>query len=345
MIRRALLTVSVTLGLLGTVLGPTAAGAVATQQVRSSVATTLSNGMPLVRLRFASNVTASNLPPLSITPPLTTQWQQIGPREVQAISPQRLQPLVAYRIEVPSSVNCASSGCRFTSLRAYVAYESTDFAWEQQLLATLHYLPLTFTPTVPSSDPAAPTPGVFTWTFPSLPARLSAQWQFGQDNVLLTGALMAFQNDHQLPTTGIADAATWNALLSAVDANQVDTHPYDYVDVTTTQPEHLDLYVNGHRTFQTLVNTGISVDPTQLGTFPVYLRYVSQTMSGTNPNGTHYSDPGIPWVSYFNGGDALHGFIRATYGWPQSLGCVEMPFASAKTVWPWTPIGTLVTVH
>ena len=345
MIRRALLTVSVTLGLLGTVLGPTSAGAVATQQVRSSVATTLSNGMPLVRLRFASNVTASNLPPLSITPPLTTQWQQIGPREVQAISPQRLQPLVAYRIEVPSSVNCASSGCRFTSLRAYVAYESTDFAWEQQLLATLHYLPLTFTPTVPSSDPAAPTPGVFTWTFPSLPARLSAQWQFGQDNVLLTGALMAFQNDHQLPTTGIADAATWNALLSAVDANQVDTHPYDYVDVTTTQPEHLDLYVNGHRTFQTLVNTGISVDPTQLGTFPVYLRYVSQTMSGTNPNGTHYSDPGIPWVSYFNGGDALHGFIRASYGFPQSVGCVEMPFASASRVWPLTPIGTLVTVQ
>jgi lipoprotein-anchoring transpeptidase ErfK/SrfK len=49
-------------------------------------------------------------------------------------------------------------------------------------------------------------------------------------------------------------------------------------------------------------------------------------------------------VSYFNGGDALHGFIRASYGWPQSLGCVEMPFASAKTVFPYTPIGTLVTV-
>jgi hypothetical protein len=76
----------------------------------------------------------------------------------------------------------------------------------------------------------------------------------------------------------------------------------------------------------------------------VYLRYTTQTMSGTNPDGSHYSDPGIPWVSYFNGGDALHGFIRYSYGYPQSLGCVEMPFASAKTVWPSTPIGTLVTV-
>ena len=49
-------------------------------------------------------------------------------------------------------------------------------------------------------------------------------------------------------------------------------------------------------------------------------------------------------MSYFNGGDALHGFVRASYGWPQSDGCVEMPPANAAVVWPMTPIGTLVTV-
>jgi lipoprotein-anchoring transpeptidase ErfK/SrfK len=76
----------------------------------------------------------------------------------------------------------------------------------------------------------------------------------------------------------------------------------------------------------------------------VYLRYTSQTMSGTNPDGSHYADPGIPWISYFNGGDALHGFVRSTYGWPQSLGCVEMTYAAAKVIWPFTPLGTLVTV-
>ena len=37
-------------------------------------------------------------------------------------------------------------------------------------------------------------------------------------------------------------------------------------------------------------------------------------MAGTNPDGSHYDDPGVPWVSYFHGGDALHGFIRASYG-------------------------------
>ena len=53
----------------------------------------------------------------------------------------------------------------------------------------------------------------------------------------------------------------------------------------------------------------------------------------------------MTWVSYFHGGDALHQFYRASYGWPQSLGCVEMTLSDAKYVWPYTPIGTLVTVR
>ena len=219
-----------------------------------------------------------------------------------------------------------------------------DVAWEDQLLATLHYLPLTFTPTVASSDPAAPAAGAYAWAYPHLPASLAASWRPGQANVILTGALMAFQSDHQLASTGVADAATWHALVGAVEQGAVDPHPYGYVAVSMASPETLTLYVAGVARFHTLVNTGISVSPTATGTYPVYLRYTSQTMSGTNPDGTHYSDPGIPWVSYFHGGDALHGFLRATYGWPQSLGCVEMPYAAAKTIWPSTPIGTLVTV-
>ena len=43
------------------------------------------------------------------------------------------------------------------------------------------------------------------------------------------------------------------------------------------------------------------------------------------------------WVSYFNGGDALHGFVRSSYGSPQSDGCVEMPVANAQVVYPLTP--------
>ncbi len=299
--------------------------------------------MPIVRLHFDARINATDLPRLTLRPSLKTAWQQIGPREVQAVATSRLRPQVRYTIETPTTMLCTST-CRFVGFRAFTTNVTTNVAWEEQLLAQTGYLPLSFTPSQPQSDPSEEVPGTFTWSFPQLPATLSSQWRAGVANVLVTGALMAFQNQNQLPTTGVADPTTWNDLVSAAANRIVDPDPYDYVVVSETQPETLTLYVAGIPTFHTLVNTGISVAPTALGTYPVYLRYTTQTMTGTNPDGSHYSDPGIPWISYFNGGEALHGFIRYNYGWPQSLGCVEMPFASAKAVWPFTPIGTLVTV-
>ncbi len=196
-----------------------------------------------------------------------------------------------------------------------------------------------------TNDPARLQPGSFVWRFPTLPASFKRNWSVGTDNVIVQGALMRFQDDHGLATTGSMDGVTWRLLVETVRARKFSSEPYDMVLVSQTLPQRLDLYQNGRVTFTTLVNTGISASPTANGTFPVYLRFTSTTMSGTNPNGTHYHDTGIPWVSYFNGGDALHGFIRSGYGYPQSLGCVEMPFAEAKALWPHTPIGTLVTVQ
>ncbi len=187
--------------------------------------------------------------------------------------------------------------------------------------------------------------GTFTWRFSAFAKILGPQFQVGTDNAVLHGALMHFQDVHGLPTYGNMDTPTWQTLLKAVVTKQFDPTPYNYVVVTQGLPQHLDLYINGRHTYTSLVNTGIGVAPTSNGTYPVYLRYSVTTMSGTNPNGTKYHDTGIPWTSYFHGGDALHGFLRGSYGSPQSLGCVEMPFANAGIVWPNTPIGTLVTVR
>ena len=76
-------------------------------------------------------------------------------------------------------------------------------------------------------------------------------------------------------------------------------------------------------------NTGVPGAATQQGIFPIYVRFVATTMIGTNVDGSHYDDPGVPWVNYFNGGDAVHGYIRPGYGYPQSNGCVELPIATA----------------
>jgi lipoprotein-anchoring transpeptidase ErfK/SrfK len=74
------------------------------------------------------------------------------------------------------------------------------------------------------------------------------------------------------------------------------------------------------------------------------VRYTSTTMIGTNVDGTHYDDPGIPWVNYFNGGDAVHGYPRASYGFPQSNGCVELPIGTAQRVFYQLMVGDMVDV-
>ncbi len=93
------------------------------------------------------------------------------------------------------------------------------------------------------------------------------------------------------------------------------------------------------------VNTGAPGADTVDGSYAVFEHVRYSDMKGTNPDGSTYNDPNVPYASYFNGGDALHGFIRASYGSPQSNGCVEMSYADAALVWPLTPIGTLVTVE
>ena len=158
---------------------------------------------------------------------------------------------------------------------------------------------------------------------------------------------MQFEAANDMTTDGIAGPDVWAALLRDVmESTGTDTAPWDWVLVSQSPlPENQVIYSNGVVVESNPVNTGIAVAPTADGTFPVYEHLVSTTMTGTNPDGTHYSDPGILWVSYFNGGDALHEFPRASYGFPQSLGCVESPMAAAAAVFPYTPIGTLVTVQ
>jgi peptidoglycan hydrolase-like protein with peptidoglycan-binding domain len=200
-------------------------------------------------------------------------------------------------------------------------------------------------PSDPTRIPLQPVAGSFAWRFGNTPDSLKALWVTGQPNVITRGAVMAFESAHGLVADGAAGPKVWTALLEAVAERQVTTQPYDYVLVSQTLPESATIWRDGSYIFATLVNTGIPEAKTAAGTYPVYARYLVTTMTGKNPNGTPYSDPGIPWVSYFNGGDALHGFIRASYGFPQSLGCVEMTYANAQTMYPLTPLGTLVTVR
>jgi peptidoglycan hydrolase-like protein with peptidoglycan-binding domain len=223
----------------------------------------------------------------------------------------------------------------------------------QQLLANLGYLPLRFNTagtgpgnTLQAQEAAAihPPQGNFTWRWSNVPSALRGMWQPGTSGVMTMGALMAFENNQGMTADGVAGPQVWKALLSAAIAGRQSSFGYTFVTVSESSPETESTWHNGHTVASGLVNTGIPATPTAQGTFPVFEHSPSVTMQGTNADGSHYDDPGVPWVSYFNGGDALHGFIRASYGYPQSDGCVEMPYSEAQTVYPYTPIGTLVHV-
>jgi len=241
--------------------------------------------------------------------------------------------------------------------------DSSQVAWTvppgstlrlQQLLAETGYLPVVWHPSGPpvAHTPSAqaqaavdPPSGSFSWRYPNTPPQLQAMWSPGQWSAIMKGAVMKFENANELTVDGEAGPAVWHALLGYVLAGKRLSEPYSYVYVHREVPETMTLWSAG-RTVETVpANTGIAGAETELGTFQVFEHIPEGTMSGTNPDGSHYEDPGIKWISYFNGGDALHNFDRASFGTPQSLGCVELPLEAAAEEWPYTTIGTLVTIE
>jgi peptidoglycan hydrolase-like protein with peptidoglycan-binding domain len=168
--------------------------------------------------------------------------------------------------------------------------------------------------------------------------------EYGQLDETTKGALMVFQSEHEIEATGNPEAATWKALLRAAEKHERDPSPYTFVTVSESLPETLEVHRGSHVVFSTPANTGVPGAETAQGIFPIYSRFVSTTMTGTDVDGTKYTVPDVPWVNYFNGGDAVHGYPRASYGFPQSNGCVELPIEAAAQVYPMLKIGDIVEV-
>jgi hypothetical protein len=223
----------------------------------------------------------------------------------------------------------------------------------QEILAQLGYLPLTWTPAAGASAPGDdaqaqlaaaydPPPGTFSWQ-PGYPSSLHSLWSQGSANTVDAGAITGFEADHGFAITETMSNAVWASLLKAAAADDRNTSGYSYAIADQVLPETLTIWHDGRERFSSPANTGISVSPTEVGTFPVYEKLPFQIMSGTNPDGSTYADP-VSWVSYFNGGDAVHYFPRGSYGWNQSLGCVELPSSTAQQAYDLLPYGSLVTV-
>jgi peptidoglycan hydrolase-like protein with peptidoglycan-binding domain len=311
-----------------------------------------------ISLTFSEPVTklmGSSLPTLS--PTAAGSWRRSDSHTLVFTPSGVGEPLgssLAVTLPLSVAVGEASGGLTAPSRQLFWTVPLGSTLRLQQLLAQEGYLPVSWTPAgaaVPRTSGAqaqaaisAPA-GVFSWRYPNTPLELRTLWKPGRANAITRGAVMRFELTHGLAVDGLAGPLVWHALLGDAIAARRYTVPYSYVYVHSQLPQKLTLWSAGHTVLTSPGNTGIPSRPTAPGTFEVFEHIPVGTMSGINPGGAHYHDPGIRWISYFNGGDALHAFPRASYGTPQSLGCVELPLAAAAKVWPYTPIGTLVTIE
>jgi hypothetical protein len=302
------------------------------------------NGAGPIRLALAAPLASGAALP-RISPDVAGTWQRDGAALI-------FTPQTGFAPHTRVTVTVPRPGDAWTASFTTGTYSMLRL---QQLLAQLGYLPFswaadlggTITPGDTNAQLSAaysPPTGAFTW-HRGYPTVLTSFWHPGQSNLITTGALMAFESQHGMvpDAMGKVTPALWTAVLRAATQQSMNADGYTYAIASKALPETLTIWHNGREVFRNEANTGISVSPTADGTFPVYLRYYFQVMNGTNPDGSHYSDP-VYFVSYFHGGDAVHYFPRGSYGWPQSLGCVELPYTAAEHAYPYLTYGSLVSV-
>jgi peptidoglycan hydrolase-like protein with peptidoglycan-binding domain len=311
---------------------------------------TIVNGTDAITVTL-SGVPASDSPVPTFSPKVAGTWAVVGDSEVFTAA-STLQPCSSYTLTVWGHTHATGAGYlgRKQTIGLNVACPSVSGL--QQALARLGYLPAKFHPRyivhIPVGALSRKEAAVLAYHPPRgalVPDPSNAPpVKGGEIDAITRGALEIYQADHGLEASGEPNRETWNSLISAVAINHRDPNPYTWVSVTESLPETLEVH-RGHRVvFSTPANTGVPGAETEQGIFPIYARYISTTMSGTDVDGTKYNVPDVPWVNYFNGGDAVHGYPRASYGFPQSNGCVELPIEAAHTVFGMLAIGDIVEV-
>lgn len=333
----------------------------------------VADGTLPLRVRL-SGAPASFSPRPTLSPAVAGTWTTRGDSEIFTPT-STLDPCTTYRLTIPASSTAVAHSPLGVPRNIALTVTCPSVRGLQQTLSRLDYLPYAARSSTRAraieaeAASAAHNPGAVTHVsgpgdstahvarriaainaFDPSPESLHARvsdappLEYGQLDETTKGAIMVFQEAHQIEPTGTPEAATWKALLEAAEHRQRNPSPYTFVTVSESIPETLEVHRGSRVVLSTPVNTGVPGAETAQGIFPIFARFVSTTMTGTDPDGTKYVAPDVPWVNYFNGGDAVHGYPRASYGSPQSNGCVELPIETAHSVFGMLQIGDIVEV-
>jgi len=312
---------------------------------------TIANGTAPLAVALSGPVSPTSPPP-TISPNVAGSWSIVGDADVFTPA-STLEPCSGYALTVWARTSATGHTPLGRRRTIHLQVACPPIAGLQQALARLGYLGAKLHPryvvhiaaTTETRREAAehafhPPRGALVPDPSGAPPM-----RMGHLDATTKGGLEVYQADRGLEATGEPNRATWESLLYDETNYRRNRVSYTWVSVSESLPETLRVH-RGHRVvFSTPVNTGVPGAETEQGIFPIYARYVSTTMSGTDVDGTKYVVPDVPWVNYFNGGDAVHGYPRASYGFPQSNGCVELPIEAAHTVFGMLAIGDIVEVN
>lgn len=303
-----------------------------------------------ILVRFSAPV-APDSPDPALSPPIPGSWVRASPTLLEFRPISGYVVTTAELLTIPPGERGTGGAKLATAVEERFVPPPSNVLRLQELLAELGYLPVTFTSSNPVDETrtaelssfSSPPSGRFAWRFAGEPLSLRALWHPGHYGVITEGAVMAFESRNAMIVGRAFTPAVMDAVADAKLAGLIDPRPYSYVFVSEARPESLTLYLGGQIVMRSLANTGLD-NATPIGTWPVYLRNPIQTLVGTYPDGQPYDIPGVRDINYFNGSFAVHAFVRARYGFPQSAGCVELPPVEAAEVWNDIGYGTLVTI-
>ncbi|MBN1564374.1 MAG: L,D-transpeptidase family protein [Anaerolineae bacterium] len=126
---------------------------------------------------------------------------------------------------------------------------------------------------------------------------------------------------------------------TAADAPAAPTSAGKSIVVSTDQ-QRIYAYENGQLVHSYLTSTGLPATPTVKGDFKIYVKYVTDDMSGPD-----YYLPDVPYTMYFYQGYGIHGtYWHNSFGRPMSHGCVNLPTDQAEWFFNWAEVGTPVRV-
>lgn len=313
-------------------------------------------------LRTAAEQAATSLTSTDVSVSFVTAPPKVSDADAQAVA-DKANSWVSQDVTITATTTTGSGDQKKTEEESFTADASTKASWI----------------TVSQSGDNPPTLGVdnakvTTWVNEQAD-EVNAEPVKGQRNVNSRGEVVATAVEAKDGTTVSNSADVASAITNALGSGKAYTGSFTTKTIEATWEERkiadgaenlvypaavgekwIDINLSNKTVTAyegaTVVRGPVSIvdgapeTPTVTGTYHIYLQNATQTMRGQNADGTPYEAEGIPWISYFYEGYALHGApSRSSFGFSGSHGCLNMPVGEAKWIYDWATIGTTVVSH